>query len=255
MAAGLFQRLWRDCKAAHVLMTRIPLRVSEDLQPADLIRATWAYPLVGITVALAAFCAFYLCHWLNLPPLVCALAAVAVSIAVTGCFHEDGLADTADGFGGGSTTARKLEIMRDSRVGSYGAAALILSISLRAAALSVLPYEETLTALLIAHGLSRAMLPLPTLISKPARGDGLAAAAGRPQLMPLLFALLLAGSLAVFGWGGAEGLLALGLALAATWCMARLAEAQVGGYTGDVLGAIQQVVEVFLLCFAAARLA
>lgn len=255
MAVGLFQRLWRDCKAAHVLMTRIPLRVSGDVQPADLIRATWAYPLVGITVAAAASCAFYLCHWLNLPPLICALAVIAVSIVVTGCFHEDGLADTVDGFGGGSTSERKLEIMRDSRVGSYGATAIVLSIALRAAALNALPYDEVLAALLVAHGLSRAMLPLPTLISKPARGDGLAAAAGRPELIPMLFALLLAGGLAVLGFGFSEGLLALGLALTAAWCVARLAEAQVGGYTGDVLGAIQQVVEVLLLCFAAARLA
>ncbi len=255
MAAGLFQRLWRDCKVAHVLLTRIPLRVSGEVQPAELIRATWAYPLVGIAVAVAASCAFYLCQWLGLPSLVCALAAVAASIAATGCFHEDGLADTADGLGGGSSAERKLEIMRDSRVGSYGAAAIVLSIALRAAALSALPYDEVFAALLIAHGLSRATLPLPTLLSQPARGDGLAATAGRPQLLPILFALLLAGSLAVLGLGFAEGLLALGLALTGGWCVNRLVEVQIGGYTGDVLGAIQQLVEVLLLCFIAARFA
>ncbi len=255
MAAGLFQRLWRDCKVAQVLLTRIPFRIEGDIQPADLIRASWAYPLVGVTIALIAFFAFLLCQWLSLPPLICALVAIAASILATGCFHEDGLADTADGFGGGATAERKLEIMRDSRLGTYGAAAVILSIGLRAAALSVLPGNEVLIALILAHGLSRAVLPLPTLLSKPARGDGLAAAAGQPELLPLLVGVLLSALLALASLGLADGLIALGLALTSAWCMTRLAEAQIGGYTGDVLGAIQQLVEVLLLCFIAARFA
>lgn len=252
MAGRLFQRLWRDCKIAHVFLTRLPLRVEGTITPQQLIAAAWAYPLVGVSVALVAAAAYYLCHWLGLPPVLCAIAALAASIAFTGCFHEDGLADTADGFGGGWTAERKLEIMRDSRLGSYGGAALVLSIAARAAALAALPAHDVLPALLVAHGLSRALLPLPSFIVDTARLDGLAAEASRPKRRTAILALAIGTVIAVLCLGLLNGLVALALVLAVAWLMTRLARAQIGGYTGDVLGAIQQLAEILLLCFAVA---
>ncbi len=252
MVGGLFQRLWRDCKIAHVFLTRLPLRVEGTITPRQLIAAAWAYPLVGVSVALVAAAAYFLCHWLGLPPVLCALAALAASIAATGCFHEDGLADTADGFGGGWTADRKLEIMRDSRLGSYGGAALILSIAARAAALAALPAHDVLPALLVAHGLSRALLPLPSFLIDTARLDGLAAEASRPTRRTAILALAIGTLIALLCLGLINGFVALALALVVAWLMTRLAQAQIGGYTGDVLGAIQQLAEILLLCFAVA---
>ncbi len=252
MVGGLFQRLWRDCKIAHVFLTRLPLRVEGTITPRQLIAAAWAYPLVGVSVALVAAAAYFLCHWLGLPPVLCAIAALAASIAATGCFHEDGLADTADGFGGGWTADRKLEIMRDSRLGSYGGAALILSIAARAAALAAIPAPEILPALLAAHGLSRALVLLPSFIADTARLDGFAAEGTRPKRRIAILALAIGTLIAVLCLGLINGLVALALALTVAWLMTRLARAQIGGYTGDVLGAIQQLAEILLLCFAVA---
>ncbi len=252
MIGGLFQRLWRDCKIAHVFLTRLPLRVEGTIAPQQVIGAAWAYPLVGVSVALVAAAAYFLCHWLGLPDTLCAIAALAASIVFTGCFHEDGLADTADGFGGGWTAERKLEIMRDSRLGSYGGAALILSIVARVAALAALPALVVLPALLVAHGLSRALLPLPSFIADTARLDGMAAEASRPKRRTAILALAIGTLIALFCLGLIDGLVAVALALVIAWLMTRLARAQIGGYTGDVLGATQQLAEILLLCFAVA---
>ena len=252
MVGSLVQRLWRDCKIAHIFLTRLPLRVEGTIPPQQVIAAAWAYPLVGVSVALVAAAAYYLCHWLGLPPVLCALAALAASIAATGCFHEDGLADTADGFGGGWTAERKLEIMRDSRLGSYGGAALILSIAARAAALAAIPASDVLPALLVAHGLARALLLLPSFIVDTARLDGMAAEGSRPKRGTAVLALAIGTGIAVLCLGLFNGLVALALALTVAWLMTRLARAQIGGYTGDVLGAIQQLAEILLLCFAVA---
>src|SRR5204863_1906899 len=108
--------------------------------------------------------------------------AVTAGIALTGALHEDGLADTADGFGGGRDRDDKLRIMRDSRQGSFGVVALVLSIALRAAALGTIgePIHVTL-ALIAAHAASRGVLPVLMHVLTPARPDGLGASAGRPS--------------------------------------------------------------------------
>src|SRR6202034_1238480 len=147
----------------------------------DIARAPWAFPLAGVVVALIAAAVYAVAHKIGSPPWVAAALAVATTLAVTGCLHEDGLADTADGFGGGDTRERKLEIMRDSRIGTYGVCALTLSILLRVSAIATLARPSfAFWALIAAHGAARAALPIFMTIVPPARDDGLSHAAGQP---------------------------------------------------------------------------
>ncbi len=194
-------------------------------------------------------------------PWLAALLAVAVLVWSTGAFHEDGLADTADGFGGGATPARRLEIMTDSRVGTFGAAALVLSIVIRAGALAEIldgfgPGGAAL-AILAAAPLSRSAGLIPLWRLPNAKPDGKSAAVGRPGGRALTVAISLSIVVAVLLMRGADvppgqGLLAVVLCYAAVWPLMRLSKNLIGGQTGDVAGAAQQVSETaFLLVLAA----
>jgi adenosylcobinamide-GDP ribazoletransferase len=173
------------------------------------------------------------------------------TLAVTGCLHEDGLADTADGFGGGKTRERKLDIMRDSRIGTYGVCALTVAILLRVSALALLANPALVAmALIAAHGAARATLPAFMLIVPPARGDGLSHGAGRPTLARVAVAAAL-GVLILFAWLGlVSGIGAAALLGIVAVLMAWLCLAQIGGQTGDVLGAVEQVCEIVILLVA-----
>ena len=183
-----------------------------------------------------------------------ALLALVAAGLITGALHEDGLADTADGFGGGRDRDEKLAIMRDSRQGSYGIIALIATIGLRAVALAAIPGPiESGLALIAAHAAARAVLPAAMLWLQPAREDGLGAMAGTPGPVTMLVALAIGIFVALGMLGPVRGAVALvlsGIAVAAT---AALARRQIGGYTGDVLGAFQQIGEIVMLLVAAAR--
>src|ERR1700730_16316122 len=120
-----------DLRASIAFLTRLPIGRAPASSGADISRAAWAFPLAGVLVGLIAAVIYALAHKLGWPAWIAAALAVAATLATTGCLHEDGLADTTDGFGGGSGRERKLEIMRDSRIGTYGACALTLSLVLR----------------------------------------------------------------------------------------------------------------------------
>src|ERR1700681_435483 len=120
-----------DLKIGVLFSTRLPLPHPTPIGGADIARASWALPVVGMLIGLLGALVYGIAFHFNLPPLVGAALAVAATLAATGCLHEDGLADTFDGFGGGSDRERKLEIMRDSRIGTYGACALAMSLLLR----------------------------------------------------------------------------------------------------------------------------
>lgn len=237
-------------------LTRIPTPELKGFQPDWITRAVRYYPLVGQLVggasALVLIAAAQV--W---SPLVAVLLAVAVGVLVTGAFHEDGLADTADGLGGGQTAERRLEIMKDSRVGTYGVLALGLTLALKIAALADLAPLTAAAVLLAAHGLGRAAAvvvmwktpyavqgeagkwkPVPEGV--PGREAALACALA---LWPLLLLPLGAG-LAGIATGGL-----LALALAA------LAKRLIGGHTGDVLGGAEQVFELGFVLACAAVLA
>jgi adenosylcobinamide-GDP ribazoletransferase len=226
-----------DLAAACMLLTRLPVTRAV---PAGHT-GVWAYPLIGGVVGIAGAAVFWLALQLGLPPIVAAICAIAVTILITGALHEDGLADTADGFGGGATVARKLEIMRDSRIGSFGAIALMLSLSLRVAALAAL--ADPLIALLAAGVLGRGAMIGMMLALPPARPDGMAASLGPVPFTPAMVGIGIACACVLLPHGG-RALLA---AAAACGLMVWLARRQIGGYTGDVLGAAEQAAECAVL--------
>ncbi|MDJ0946482.1 MAG: adenosylcobinamide-GDP ribazoletransferase [Kiloniellales bacterium] len=245
--------LRKDFFTALGFLTRLPLPRGVTLATGDLRRAQRLFPLAGLVVGLIGALTFWLASRLGLGPWPAGALAVAATALATGALHEDGLSDTADGLGGGGEAARKLEIMRDSRLGSYGGLALILSVLLRVAALAALADPEPAGAALIAaHVASRGALPAVMAAVPAARPDGLAAsvgAAGRPDLW---FCLALTGVLVVLALGPRGGFFVLALVVLAAAAVARLARRQIGGVTGDVLGAVQQVAEATALLTVAA---
>jgi adenosylcobinamide-GDP ribazoletransferase len=152
----------------------------------------------------------------------------------TGAFHEDGIADMADGFGGGATPARRLEIMTDSRIGTFGGVALVVSTGLRAALLAALLKTDgtgaTAAAILAFNAWSRAVGLMPLALLKPAKPDGKSAAVGEPTRETLFIALALAGAIAL------ALLIAVGIN---AW-----SQKMIGGQTGDVAGGITLLSEM-----------
>ncbi|WP_404935112.1 adenosylcobinamide-GDP ribazoletransferase [Nitratireductor sp. L15S-10] len=241
---------FRDIAACLGFYTRLPLPAFE--MPAHgFANAQWAAPLAGLVVGAVCSAALTGVIMLGLPATIAAALALAVGVLLTGGLHEDGLADVADGFGGGSTREKKLAIMKDSRIGSYGVAALILSFLLRWSALVALGLAA-IPALLIAHAVSRALMPALMRLSPPARENGLSAGAGQPSNGPVLGALAIGGVLLLVP-GPGFALIAVLLLAAALFFIKWLAEKQIGGQTGDVLGALQQLVETVLLLAAVAH--
>ena len=229
--------------------TRLPIPRWVGFQPEWLQHASRYFPLVGCVVAAVA-AGVYTPAALFLPAPLAAVLSTAASIYITGAFHEDGFADTCDGLGGGMTRERALEIMKDSRVGAYGAIGIACMLGLKCTTLAMLPPASAIAALFIAHPLSR--LAATSLIWRMeyARAEGKAKPMaqqmrGREFAIAALTALLPAALLAI---SGAVSLTAIGAsllaaALAAIW-LARLFQRRIGGYTGDCLGAVQQLAEV-----------
>lgn len=242
-----------DFAAATALLTRLPVGVTNAAEGA-IAAAGWAFPLVGAGIGAVCALAFFAAESLGCSDAVAALIALAAGLALTGAFHEDGLADTADGFGGGAGREEKLQIMRDSRQGTFGVVAVVLSIGLRAAALATIgdPIHVGL-ALIATHAASRGALPPLMRLLAPARSDGLGATAGRPSLAIAIIAAVLGGGIALALLGPRTGAVALAAAGIALALAAILARRQIGGYTGDVLGFFQQIGEIVILLVAAAR--
>ena len=249
-------RVWRsDLRAALLFLTRVPLKAARpEGDSPPLGRAVRAFPIVGALIGLFAGIVYAIAAGIGLPDIVAAVLAVGAGALITGALHEDGLADMADGFGGGKTRERKLAIMRDSRIGAYGVIVLVVVLAAKVGALADL--EETglvIAAMVAAAGVSRAAMPAVMLWLEPARADGLAADAGRPPSTHVWTGVGMAAVLAVglLTWSGLVAFLIAGIGTAA---VAWLAERQVGGHTGDVLGGVQQFAEVlFLLTLAAVR--
>jgi adenosylcobinamide-GDP ribazoletransferase len=193
------------------------------------------------------------------PPLLAAPLAICALVAASGAMHEDGLADCADGFFGGATRDHKLAIMRDSRIGTYGAAALVLSLYLRVASITVIAGQGlwlATTVLAAAAACSRTAALMPLALLPPARETGAGFAAGAPDgkaLAAAIFgALLFALAPVVAGASPARALTGITLATGAAFAVTWLAKRQIGGQTGDVAGAAQQLSEIaFYLAFAA----
>jgi adenosylcobinamide-GDP ribazoletransferase len=237
-----------DLKIGMLFATRVPLAHAAPIGGADIARASWTLPAIGALVGLLGAAVYWIAVRLDLPPPVGATLAVAATLAATGCLHEDGLADTFDGFGGGSSRERKLEIMRDSRIGTYGACALALSLMLRIGTLASLADPGAVAlALIAAHAGARALLPLFLALVPPARPDGLGADAGRPSPGRVAVAALLGIVLLLASLGAAGSLLALAWLLLVLGLMRALCLRQIGGQTGDTAGALEQIGEIAVL--------
>lgn len=215
-------------------------------------------PVLGIGIGLAAGIDLAVAQWLGAGPILAAFVGLLTAMVVSGALHEDGLADTADALGpAAATVERRLEILRDSRIGAFGALALIFSVGARVAALAQLAARDAglaLLALVAAHALSRAAIAWPMGALEPARGDGLGANTGQPTTNDVGIALAVGGGVAflmLLGVSPMSAVLAPAIVFAIAWGMVPLARERFGGYTGDVLGATQQVTEVAALVVVA----
>jgi adenosylcobinamide-GDP ribazoletransferase len=229
--------------------TRLPIPRWVGFQPEWLQHAARYFPLVGLVVGMAAAAVYGVASWFW-PQPVAVLLSTAAGIYLTGAFHEDGFADVCDGFGGGQTPQRVLEIMTDSRVGAYGAIGVALMLALKCVTLVQLPTGSVVAALLLAHPLSRlaatSLIWRLDYVKAQGKAKPLAQQMSTPEsaiaiICTALPAVLLL-ALGALAW---NGLLAAAVAalLAALW-LARKFVARIGGYTGDCLGAVQQVAEV-----------
>ena len=245
MRQGLKQE-WVLFLLALQFMTRLPVPGDLPFDDDRLFKAARYYPLVGLVVGGIGGLVLYLSA-LVLPMSAAVILSVIATVYVTGAFHEDGLADTADGLGGGGTKERALEIMRDSRVGSYGAVSLVLALGLKAALLSGVTPGFAVLLLLSGHAVSRFSAVQVMATTEYARVEGAKFAAPSISRETYRIALLQsAGVLFVLGigWGWLLALTgALAVAAVTVFMRARL-KARLGGYTGDTMGAVQQVSEL-----------
>ncbi len=253
MEGERFPRVVTDIVAALMLLTRFPVRWERfSDSPPDHERSAWASPLVGVLVGACGAAVLGVASWSSVPPVAAALLAILAQCFATGGFHEDGLADVADGFGGGYDRAAKLEIMKDSRVGTYGALAVVFSVALRASALAALPIGGATMGLVAAGAVSRAAIVVLVRRLEPARPEGLGARSGRPSSSMLVAALFVALVATVLALGVGPSVVPLVTGAASVGLLIVVARRQIGGYTGDVLGAGQQVCDTaFLLALAA----
>jgi adenosylcobinamide-GDP ribazoletransferase len=243
-----------DLAAAIAFYTRLPLRPAEPVDGAAVARASWCAPLVGALIGALAGLAYWIAWRLNLPPLVSATVAVAAGMLLTGCLHEDGLADTVDGLGGGATRERALDIMRDGRIGAFGTCALVVCLALRIGSVADLPRAALVVwALVGAHAMARAVPPLVMCLVPPARHDGLSATAGAPTGGRAAVAALIGIALLWSALGFKNAMIALLLVLIGAAVLAWLAWRKIGGQTGDILGAVEQVSETLVLLVTASR--
>ena len=233
-----------DLATAIALLTRVPVRARFERGA----RAAWAYPFAGVVVAGLAALPTWAALSVGLTPMLAALVWLAATVVLTGAMHEDGLADCADGFWGGWETARRLEIMKDSQIGSYGVIALCLSLAGRWGAVSlILAQTGWFPALLATSVLSRATMPALMAALPHARDFGLSHAQGRPGTATAVIAAALA-ALTALALTGPFALILIGLAGLSALCATLIARSKIGGQTGDVLGATQQISEIALLC-------
>ena len=250
-------RLLHELRLAFIALqffTRVPVPRWVGFEPDWLHQSARHFALIGIVVGALAALVLWGASWV-LPLPVAVLLSMAATLLLTGGFHEDGWADTCDGLGGGVSRERALEIMKDSRIGAYGAMGLVMMLALKAAALASLPVAWGCAALLLGHTASRAA-STALIRFLPYAGD-----LAHAKAKPLAQRMSTAGLLVSCGWAL---LVAGGLALCQpTWrvpvtaglaitvlgalCCARWFHRRLGGVTGDTLGAAQQLTELLLL--------
>ena len=234
-------------------LTRVPLPCSSQ-KPIVLSEAFSMFPVVGALIGAFTGVLLWFGSAIGLPSFLAAILAVGGTIVLTGALHEDGLGDVADGFGGGHTREDKLNIMRDSRVGSYGVLCLVLMVAARLGLLVALidTYTPlaTLLILIASAALSRGSMVGIVSHLPPARVDGLTASLSPSRANTMLtYAVTLAILLAVLlpVMTALSAVIAVVTAVVASVLFAVVALRQIGGQTGDVAGAAQQIAEISFL--------
>lgn len=236
-----------DLFAALGLISRLPVTVDGERAMARGAAAAWAYPMAGLVIGAILACAATVSLWLGLGTPISAAIALATGVIITGAMHEDGLADSADGLWGGWDPARRLEIMKDSHIGVYGVAALVLSFLIRWLALSELMAAGLhWAAIITAAMISRACMTAVMAVLPNARDTGLSQSVGRPSQRTALLATAIGALACVALWGGWGLIVTAVVILSVLSCMA-IAKAKIGGQTGDILGATQQITEIAVL--------
>lgn len=243
-----FATILADVALATTCLTRLRWpAAAAAARDRSLGSASWSFSLVGAGIGLAAGLVYWIAYALALGEGVAALAAIGTAVVATGGFHEDGLADAADGLGGSGRDSI-LAIMRDDRVGTFGTLALILGIGLKAAALiEIAAPLGALAALVAAASVSRVVMVVVMAVVPIADDRGLAAQAGRAPRQAAIAATAIAAAVALLAVGAVAGVVALAAAFAAGFMVVGIAVRRIGGYTGDILGATQQVSEVAVL--------
>ncbi len=241
-------------------LTRIPVPFISTIDPPNLARSMRMFGVTGAIIGALNGLFLVGLYRLHLPIMMAAILTCAFGLVLTGALHEDGLADSADGLFGGHDQERRLMIMKDSRIGTFGASALMVALLLRISAymtLLVLPGYVVIMLLAATGAFSRTMVVDMMWATKSARGDGLSASAGRPSRNSALFAILTAGlfSLYACSYISADvGILAVAAASFLTALLRRTAIRLIGGQTGDICGAVQVVAELGMLIAIAARI-
>ncbi|MBT6342933.1 MAG: adenosylcobinamide-GDP ribazoletransferase [Tateyamaria sp.] len=234
-------KLW-DLAVAMVLLTRLPLPDLPKHAFSNPARSVWAYPIVGLILGIIVGLVSWVCTKLNFSDGITAGIILGALIILTGAMHEDGLADTFDGLWGGLDITKRLEIMRDSHIGVYGVLALIVATGLRWLSLTEVTVTDILTALVI----SRAMMPLLMWAMPNARETGLSHSIGRPRLTSVVIGIFIAAAIGIILSGGL-GIAALVVAVGVATLVGSVASNKIGGQTGDILGATQLLAEISIL--------
>lgn len=239
-----------DISAAFRFLTRLPL---PDGEKAPSASSVWAFPIVGMVLGASAGLLAWFLAWIGVPRLGVGALTIGYLVLITGALHEDGLADCADGFGGGKDKAGILAIMRDSSIGTYGALALMIVIYLRITGVASFGGWNFVLQLTAVGGMSRALMGGLMFALPNARSDGASAGFGKPSAASagLGLAIGLVGAIAMTGISGA---LLVGIMALPALGLMMLAKAKIGGQTGDVLGATQQSAEAIGLMAAVALL-
>ncbi len=249
---------WRDFLVSLAFLSRLPVSTLpvSTAYGFSLASASRAFGLTGIFIGSITGAVFWLVNSAGPGAVVAILCALAINTLLTGGLHEDGLADVADGFGGGWTQERKLEIMRDSNIGTFGVLALIFTVGLRATTyVAILGSQsgllETIALFAGVACLSRGAMALMMYQLPMARKDGRAVQAGSPSHDGLRQGLFVSaiggGGLLAVTAGGLASIAAFAGVISAYLIVSRLARRQIGGYTGDVLGTLQQIAEILAL--------
>ncbi|MCK4711718.1 MAG: adenosylcobinamide-GDP ribazoletransferase [Marinosulfonomonas sp.] len=239
-----------DIPTALGLLSRLPVKTGGARGAA----AAWAFPVVGLILGGLAATVGWIALALGLSASLTAGMVICLQVMMTGAMHEDGLADSVDGLWGGWDKARRLEIMKDSQIGTYGVIALVLSLLLRWTALTALINAGLLFPALIAvAALSRAPMVVMMATMPQAREGGLSASVGRADMGTTWAAVGIAISVAIalLGWSGTAAVFAVAIASVA---VALIALRKIKGQTGDILGATQQVSEITALLVLATTL-